>query len=48
MVDVKHGRFQLQARTKFAKGGGTATVFVAAVAKEVNTSAVQVALKEEG
>ena len=48
MVDVKHGRVQLQARTKLAKGGGTATVFVAAVAKEVNTSAVQVALKEEG
>lgn len=48
MVDVKYGRFQLQARTKLAKGGGTATVFVAAVAKEVNTSAVQVALKEEG
>lgn len=48
MVDVKYGRFQLQARTKLAKGGGTATAFVAAVAKEVNTSAVQVALKEEG
>lgn len=48
MVDVKNGRFQLQARTKLAKAGGSATVFSAAVAKEVNTSTVQVSLKEEG
>ncbi|XP_068732482.1 uncharacterized protein [Montipora capricornis] len=48
MVDVSNGRFQLQARTKLAKGGGSATIFVAAVAKEVNASAVQVSLKEEG
>ena len=48
MVNAKNGHFELQARTKLAKGGGTATVFAAAVAKEVNTSAVQVALKDEG
>ncbi len=48
MVNAKDGRFELQARTKLAKGGGTATVFVAAVAKEENTSAVQVALKDRG
>ena len=48
MVDVKNGRFQLQARTKLAKAGGSGTVFSAAVAKEVNTSAVQVSLKEKG
>jgi len=48
MVDVKDGMFQLQARTKLAKGEGTATVFVAAVAKEEDTSTVQVNLKDEG
>lgn len=48
MVDVKDGMFQLQARTKLAKGEGTATVFVAAVAKEDDTSTVQVNLKDEG
>ena len=48
MVNAKNGHFELQARTKLAKGGGTATVFAAAVAKEVNTSAVQVALKDGG
>ena len=48
MVDVKDGTFQLQARTKLAKGKGTATVFVAAVAKEADTSTVQVNLKDEG
>ena len=48
MVDVKDGMFQLQARTKLAKGEGTATVFVAAVAKEEDTSTVQVSLKDEG
>ena len=48
MVDAKNGRFQLQARTKLTKAGGSATVFSAAVAKELNASAVQVSLKEEG
>jgi len=48
MVNAKNGHFELQARTKLAKGTGTATVFAAAVAKEVNTSAVQVALKDGG
>ena len=48
MVDINDQFFQLQARTKFAKGGGTATIFAAAVAKEESTSTVQVALKEGG
>ena len=48
MINVKDNFFQLQARTKLAKGGGTATVFSAAVAKEQNTSIVQCNLKEEG
>lgn len=48
MVNVKNGRFVLQARTKKAKGEGTATVFVAAVAKEQNRSTVQITLKDEG
>ena len=48
MVDVKDGMFQLQARTKLAKGEGTATVFSAAVAKEQQTSTVQANLKDEG
>ena len=48
MLDIKEGMFQLQSRTKLAKGGGSATVFVAAVAKEVNTSTVQVNLQDEG
>ena len=48
MVELQDGSFQLQARTKLAKGGGTATIFVAAVAKEKDTSAVQVNLKDEG
>ena len=48
MVKLQDGSFQLQARTKLAKGGGTATIFVAAVAKEKDTSAVQVNLKDEG
>ena len=48
MVDINDQFFQLQARTKLAKGGGTATIFAAAVAKEENTSTVQVALKEGG
>lgn len=48
MVDARDGFFQLQARTRLAKGGGTATVFSAAVAKERESSSVQVNLKEEG
>ena len=48
MINVKDDFFQLQARTKLAKGGGTATVFSSAVAKEQNTSIVQWNLKEEG
>ena len=48
MVDLEDGSFQSQARTKLAKGGGTATVFVAAVAKEKDTNTVQVNLKDEG
>lgn len=48
MVDVQEGMFQLQARTKLAKGEGTATVFAAAVAKEEQTSKVQANLKDEG
>ena len=48
MINIKDNFFQLQARTKLAKGGGTATVFSAAVAKEQNTSIVQCNLKEEG
>ena len=48
MMELQDGSFQLQARTKLSKGGGTATIFVAAVAKEKDTSAVQVNLKDEG
>ena len=48
MVELQDGSFQLQARTKLAKGGGSATIFVAAVAKEKDTSAVQVNLKDKG
>ena len=48
MINVKDNFFELQARTKIAKGGGTATVFSGAVAKEHNTSIVQCNLKEEG
>ena len=48
MIDINDEFFQLQARTKLAKGGGTATIFAAAVAKEEGTSTVQVALKEGG
>lgn len=48
MIDVNDEFFQLQARTKLAKGGGTATIFAAAVAKQESTSTVQVALKEGG
>lgn len=48
MVDARNGFFKLQARTKLAKGDGTATVFSAAAAKENNTSVVQVDLFDEG
>ena len=48
MIDINDEFFQLQARTKLAKGGGTATIFAAAVAKEESTSTVQVAMKEGG
>ena len=48
MIDINDEFFQLQARTKLAKGGGTATTFAAAVAKEESTSTVQVAMKEGG
>ena len=48
MADARDGSFKLQARTKLAKGDGTATVFSAAAAKENNSSVVQVDLKDEG
>ena len=48
MIDINDEFFQLQARTKLAKGGGTATIFAAAVAKQESTSTVQVTLKEGG
>jgi hypothetical protein len=48
MLDAKEGFFQLQARTRLAKGDGSATVFCGAVAKERNTSVVQVNLLLEG
>ena len=48
MVDAKDGFFQLQSRTQLAKGGGTATAFSAAVAKEREGSTVQVNLKNRG
>ena len=48
MVDAKDGFFQLQSRTQLAKGGGTATVFSAAVAKERESSTVQVNLINGG
>ena len=48
MIDINDGFFQLQARTKVAKGGGTATIFAGAVAKEESTGTVQVSLKDEG
>ncbi|PFX32349.1 Mucin-4 [Stylophora pistillata] len=48
MADARDGFFQLQARTKLAKGDGTATVFSAAAAKEGNSSIVQVELNDAG
>ena len=48
MVDARNGFFKLQARTKLAKGDGTATVFSAAAAKENNTSVIQVDLEDGG
>jgi hypothetical protein len=47
MADVQNGSFQLQARTVRAKGD-IATVFAAAVAKEQNTSKVEVRLQSSG
>lgn len=48
MADAWNGFFKLQARTKLAKGDGTATVFSAAAATENNTSVVQVDLDDGG
>ena len=48
MLDVNNGFFQLQSRTRLAKGEGTATVFCAAVMKEGNSSAVQLELSRNG
>lgn len=48
MADAWNGFFKLQARTKLAKGDGTATVFSAAAARENNTSVVQVDLDDGG
>ncbi|XP_031570637.1 uncharacterized protein LOC116304951 isoform X2 [Actinia tenebrosa] len=48
MLDAKDGFVQVQARTRLAKGDGTATVFCAVVAQERNTSKVQVNLEREG
>lgn len=48
MADARNGSFQLQARTKLAKGDGTATVFSAAAAKEDGSSVVQVELEDAG
>ncbi|XP_022801632.1 mucin-like protein isoform X1 [Stylophora pistillata] len=48
MADARNGFFQLQARTKLAKGDGTATVFSAAVAKEGSSSVVQVEMIDAG
>ncbi|XP_031551134.1 mucin-like protein [Actinia tenebrosa] len=48
MLDAKDGFFQVQARTRLAKGDGTATVFCAVVAQERNASKVQVNLEREG
>jgi len=48
MLDVRDGFFQLQARTRLAKGEGTATVFCAAVMKERNSSSVQLSLGKDG
>ncbi|XP_031569004.1 uncharacterized protein LOC116303578, partial [Actinia tenebrosa] len=47
MADISNGLFQLQARTKLVEGGGKATVFVSAVARQTGTSAVQVNLKSD-
>lgn len=48
MMDAKDCFFQVQARTRLAKGDGTATVFCAVVVKERNTSKVQMNLENEG
>jgi len=49
MVVTNSSEFVLQARTKVAQGGlSKATVFSAGVAKEVNTSKVEVRVKSGG
>ncbi|KAL9979187.1 hypothetical protein ACROYT_G016809 [Oculina patagonica] len=49
MVDAHDGTFQLQARTKLAQGNSSiATIFSAGVAKEENTSIIEVRVKERG
>jgi len=48
MLDVRDGFFQLQSRTRLAKGEGTATVFCAAVMKERNSSTLQLNLETNG
>lgn len=49
MVTANYSAFVLQARTKVAQGGlNTATVFSAGVAKEDNTSKVEVRIKSGG
>ena len=49
MIDAKNGTFQLQARTSPAQGNSqTATIFTAGVAKEENTSTVEVRVKTGG
>lgn len=48
MLDAKNGFFQLQSRTRLAKGEGTATVFCSAVMKEGNSSTVQLDLERNG
>ncbi|XP_022809823.1 mucin-like protein [Stylophora pistillata] len=49
MVDAQNGTFQLQARTKLAQGNSTkATIFSAGVAKEENTSTIEVKVKDGG
>ena len=49
MIDAQDGTFQLQARTSLAQGNSTAaTIFTAGVAKEKNTSTVEVRVKNGG
>ena len=49
MIDAEDGTFQLQARTSLAQGNSTtATIFTVGVAKEENTSSVEVRVKKGG